>query len=39
MGKDITVMFTGAMTPQDVAKSIDARRTDMAKTAKDPAWQ
>jgi raffinose/stachyose/melibiose transport system substrate-binding protein len=39
MGKDITAMFTGAMTPEDVAKSIDARRADMAKTAKDPAWQ
>jgi raffinose/stachyose/melibiose transport system substrate-binding protein len=39
MGKDLTAMFTGAMTPEDVAKSIDQRRADMAKTAKDPAWQ
>jgi raffinose/stachyose/melibiose transport system substrate-binding protein len=39
MGKDIAAMFTGSMTPQEVAKSIDARRAEMAKTAKDPAWQ
>ena len=38
MGKDIVSMFTGAMTPEDVLKSIDQRRTDMATTAKDPAW-
>lgn len=38
MGKDIVSMFTGAMTPEDVLKSIDQRRTDMATAAKDPAW-
>ncbi len=38
MGKDIVAMFTGAMTPADVLKSIDQRRTDMATAAKDPAW-
>jgi raffinose/stachyose/melibiose transport system substrate-binding protein len=38
MGKDIVSMFTGAMTPEDVLKSIDQRRADMAKTASDPAW-
>lgn len=38
MGKDMVAMFTGAMTPEDVLKSIDQRRADMAKTAKDPAW-
>jgi raffinose/stachyose/melibiose transport system substrate-binding protein len=38
IGKDLVSMFTGAMTPEDVLKSIDQRRTDMATTAKDPAW-
>jgi raffinose/stachyose/melibiose transport system substrate-binding protein len=38
MGKDIVSMFTGAMTPEDVLKSIDQRRMDMATAAKDPAW-
>ncbi len=38
MGKDIVSMFTGAMTPEDVLKSIDQRRTDMAAAANDPAW-
>jgi len=38
MGKDIVSMFTGAMTPEDVLKTIDQRRTDMATAAKDPAW-
>lgn len=38
MGKDLVSMFTGAMTPEDVLKSIDQRRAEMATTAKDPAW-
>ena len=38
IGKDMVAMFTGAMTPEDVLKSIDQRRADMAKTAKDEAW-
>lgn len=38
MGKDIVSMFTGAMTPEEVLKSIDQRRAEMATTAKDPAW-
>jgi len=38
IGKDIVAMFTGALTPEGVLKSIDQRRTDMAKTAKDPNW-
>lgn len=38
MGKDIVSMFTGMMTPEDVLKSIDQRREEMAKTANDPAW-
>jgi len=38
MGKDIVSMFTGSMAPEDMLKSIDQRRTDMATAAKDPAW-
>lgn len=38
IGKDLTALFTNAMKPEDVLKSIDQRRTDMAKTAKDPNW-
>jgi raffinose/stachyose/melibiose transport system substrate-binding protein len=38
IGKDLTAMFTGAATPEDLLNSIDRRRTDMATTAKDPAW-
>ena len=38
IGKDMVAMFTGAMTPEDVLKSIDQRRADMAKTATDEAW-
>ena len=39
IGKDMVSMFTGGMTPADVMASIDQRRTDMATTAGDPAWQ
>jgi raffinose/stachyose/melibiose transport system substrate-binding protein len=38
IGKDIVAMFTGALTPEGILKNIDQRRTDMAKTAKDPNW-
>jgi raffinose/stachyose/melibiose transport system substrate-binding protein len=38
IGKDMVSMFTGSMTPADVMASIDQRRTDLAKTAGDPAW-
>jgi raffinose/stachyose/melibiose transport system substrate-binding protein len=38
IGKDLSAMFTGSMTPKDVLKSIDKRRADQAKAAKDPAW-
>ena len=38
MGKDIVAMFTGALTPEGILKNIDQRRTDAAKTAKDPNW-
>jgi raffinose/stachyose/melibiose transport system substrate-binding protein len=39
IGKDLTAMFTGAMQPKDVLVSIDKRRAEFAKAAKDPAWQ
>jgi raffinose/stachyose/melibiose transport system substrate-binding protein len=38
VGKDLVAMFTGAVQPEDVLKSVDQRRADMAKAAKDPAW-
>jgi raffinose/stachyose/melibiose transport system substrate-binding protein len=39
IGKDLTAMFTGAMAPADVLTSIDKRRAELAKAAKDAAWQ
>ena len=39
IGKDITAMFTDAMTPEQVLESIDKRRAEFATAAKDPAWQ
>jgi len=39
VGKDLTAMFTGANTPDGVLKDTDQRRSDMATTAKDPAWK
>ena len=39
IGKDITAMFTGAMTPEQVLESVDKRRAEYAKAAKDPAWK
>jgi raffinose/stachyose/melibiose transport system substrate-binding protein len=38
MGKDIVSVFTGAMTPEEMLKSIDQRRSEMATAAQDPAW-
>jgi raffinose/stachyose/melibiose transport system substrate-binding protein len=38
MGKDITAMFTGAETPQQVLTNIDKRRGEEAKAASDPNW-
>jgi len=38
IGKDITAMFTGAESPEDVLDSVDKRRAEFAKAAKDPAW-
>jgi len=39
VGSDLTAMFTGAITTEDVLKDVDQRRTDMATAAKDPAWK
>ncbi len=39
MGKDMVSMFTGQMSANDVLVSIDQRRSEMAMTAGDPAWQ
>lgn len=38
MGKDITAMFAGAMTPKQILKNIDKRRAEQAKAANDPGW-
>ena len=35
----MVMMFTGAMAPEDVLSSIDKRRAELARAAKDPAWQ
>jgi raffinose/stachyose/melibiose transport system substrate-binding protein len=39
IGRDITAMFTGAMSPEDVLVNIDRRRDEYAAAAQDPAWQ
>jgi raffinose/stachyose/melibiose transport system substrate-binding protein len=39
IGKDLVSMYTGQIKPVDVLKSIDTRRTEMAKNAKDAAWK
>jgi len=39
VGRDLTAMFTGAMSPEEVLESIDQRRADLAAAARDPAWQ
>ena len=38
IGKDLVAMFTGAATPEQVLESIDKRRAEGAKAAKDPYW-
>lgn len=38
IGKDLVGMFSGTLTPKQVLETIDQRRADMAKAAKDPAW-
>ena len=39
VGKDLEAMYTGAMTPQDVADTIIKRRNEQAQRQRDPAWQ
>jgi raffinose/stachyose/melibiose transport system substrate-binding protein len=38
VGKDLEAMYTGALDPEGVLKSIMDRRTDQAKLQKDPGW-
>ena len=38
IGKDMTAMFTGQITPKEVLENMDKRRTDQAIAQKDPAW-
>ncbi|MEK3786418.1 ABC transporter substrate-binding protein [Paenibacillus sp. FSL K6-1230] len=39
IGKDISGMFAGAMTPEQILQNIDKRRAEQAKVLKDEAWQ
>jgi raffinose/stachyose/melibiose transport system substrate-binding protein len=39
VGKDLSAMFMGLMTPEQVVAAIDERRTKIAKAAGDPAWK
>ncbi|WP_231687064.1 hypothetical protein [Bacillus sp. JCM 19034] len=38
IGKDISGMFAGAMTPEQILENIDNRRAELAKVQQDPAW-
>lgn len=38
VGKDLEGMYTGALTPEEVLKTIMERRTEQAKLQKDPGW-
>lgn len=38
VGKDLESMYTGAMTPEEVLKTIMERRIEQAKLQKDPGW-
>jgi len=38
IGKDLSGMFLGSVTPENVLKNIDNRRTEAAKAVKDTAW-
>jgi len=38
IGKDMSAMLTGSMTPKQVLQDIDKKRADQAKAAKDAAW-
>ena len=39
IGRDITAMFVGAMSAEDVLTNIDRRRAEVAQQTQDPAWQ
>jgi len=39
IGKDLSGMFAGALTPKQVLENIDKRRAEQAKVQKDPAWK
>lgn len=39
VGKDLESMYTGAMTPEEVLKTIMERRIEQAKLQKDPGWE
>lgn len=34
--KDLTAIFTGAQTPEDVLRNVDKRRANLVAAAKDP---
>lgn len=38
VGKELESMYTGAMTPEEVLKTIMERRIEQAKLQKDPGW-
>jgi raffinose/stachyose/melibiose transport system substrate-binding protein len=38
LGKDLTSIFIGDMTPDDMLEMIDTRRTEQAAAVKDTAW-
>ncbi len=39
IGADMSAMFLGEMTPEEVLKDIDKLRADQAAAASDPAWK
>lgn len=39
IGRDITAMFVGGMSAEDVLANIDRRRAEVAQQTRDPAWQ
>lgn len=38
IGKDLTALYLGALTPEQVLENMDKRRARMAEAQKDPAW-
>ena len=39
IGKDMVAMFTGSMDAETLLRNLDRRRADLARAARDPAWQ